>query len=356
LYAVLPVRAAELHVPAAWVGFLLSINRFARLFAGHALAVQIGRFGFKRTALTAAALAAFSTLLYGLAEGLVVWIMARLLWAFCFAVLRICAIHYALDAPQKGFGLGLSRSLQESGPLLALLIGPAILQHNSAAVAFYWLAALSGPALIFALFLPDETNTPRLGALSRQDKAMVGYHLSGILPSSFNFLVFISALLMEGLLVVLLGALCRGISFPGFDAAALAAFFLAFRRFSLILLSPLAGLVADRKGLEKTFLAALCAGVLSLLLVAQGFVLIGILGAFLSNSVSAALGPAGGLAASEERLSAIASNVAWRDLGAALGILAGGFFIVSEQLHLVFYFATFVLSAGIVLRLHFTKN
>jgi RNA polymerase sigma-70 factor, ECF subfamily len=92
LYAVLPTHASELHVSAAWVGFLLSINRFARLFVGHALAVQIGRFGFKHTVLAAAALAAFSTLLYGL-----VYCFGTIAFGFLFR--HFCAAGWHRPAP-----------------------------------------------------------------------------------------------------------------------------------------------------------------------------------------------------------------------------------------------------------------
>ena len=66
LYPTLPLRADQLGVPVIWIGVLLSINKFVRLGGNYAVALAIGRLGLKRIAILAVALAALSTILYGL--------------------------------------------------------------------------------------------------------------------------------------------------------------------------------------------------------------------------------------------------------------------------------------------------
>lgn len=112
LYAVLPTHAPELAVPIVWIGFILSINRFIRLFSNSWVAHLFSRYGFKRITILAALFSVISTFMYGLASSLIVWIIARVIWALCFSALRISSINYSLDAPKQGLGLGLSRGLQ----------------------------------------------------------------------------------------------------------------------------------------------------------------------------------------------------------------------------------------------------
>src|SRR5687767_14089107 len=66
LYPFLPQYAKEMYVPIAWVGFLLSINRFVRILINPFVILLFARYGFRQTTIVATAMAIITTLGYGL--------------------------------------------------------------------------------------------------------------------------------------------------------------------------------------------------------------------------------------------------------------------------------------------------
>src|SRR5690606_8983116 len=150
LYTALPAYATQMDVPVIWIGFLLSINRFVRLLANQAFAILFSLFGFKAITVIAAALAALSTLLYGLAPGIIWWIAARVIWGVCYSALRISSISYSLTNRNFGYSIGLNRGLQELGPIVALLVGPFLLENYGKEATFSAIALSSVPAVILA--------------------------------------------------------------------------------------------------------------------------------------------------------------------------------------------------------------
>src|SRR5688500_17807222 len=102
----------------------------------------------------AVAVAITSTLGYGIATGLLAWLLFRVMWGLAFSAMRIGTLGYALQHKRKGFALGISRSLQESGPMIALFIAPVLLNSLQSKTIFFVLALMSIPALYFVLSLP----------------------------------------------------------------------------------------------------------------------------------------------------------------------------------------------------------
>ena len=127
LYPFLPVNFESVGVPIMWVGLLLSINRFVRIVSNTIIVHAFARYGLRSIMILAVALAIPSTFGYGIATGLVAWLSLRVLWGLAFSAMRIGTLGYALQHNRKGFALGVSRSLQESGPMLALFIAPVLL-------------------------------------------------------------------------------------------------------------------------------------------------------------------------------------------------------------------------------------
>jgi MFS family permease len=337
LYASLPANAAALHVPVVWTGFLLSINRFVRLFFNQLFAVLFDRYGFKKITIAAASLSVLSTFFYGVASGIVIWIAARIIWAMSYAALRISSVSYSLNAPKQGFGLGVSRGLQETGPLIGLALGSVFMQWMHPQTVFLFLAIASLSSVILALYLP---------AL-KTEKNNSSFQFNFI-PSIFNLLVFISALIFEGMLVVLLGRLLSGNNVSVMELTVLCAAYLALRRIFIILISPLAGFISDKLGIEKVFLSSVLLSIVALLLIYFQFIQAGIIIAFAASSVTAALAPGAALSDKTNQLKEVAANVTWRDLGAAMGALTGGWLISIRSLDIVFLIATFVLLAAFI--------
>jgi MFS family permease len=129
LYPFLPINSNAIGVPVVWVGLLLSINRFARIFSNALMVRLLERFGLRAVMLTAVILAIISTFGYGIAAGLAAWLTFRVLWGLSFSAMRIGTLGYALQTQRPGFALGLSRGLQEVGPMASLFISPILLSY-----------------------------------------------------------------------------------------------------------------------------------------------------------------------------------------------------------------------------------
>lgn len=345
LYPVLPVNALQMGVPIAWVGFLLSINRFIRLVANQGFGWLFNTFGYKRITIFAAVLAALSTLCYGFASGLVLWIAARIIWGLCYSSLRISCISYSLEGKKHGFLLGLSRGLQETGPIIALILGPLLMKYFSIQTAFIIFSALSVSAIIISFYLPE---LPK-----REETFKFTYNP---IPSSFNSLVFISALVVEGMLIVLIGKLFITEQISVLELTAITSFYVGYRRLSNVFVSPFAGKIADRFGIERVFLIAIFLTVFSLFVITAGYVEIGLLLTFTFQSISSALAPGGAAADQENRLKAIAANTTWRDLGSASGAVLGGALLATEHLQLYLFSSSVILFAALLIHLILSKQ
>lgn len=343
LYPVLPLNAEHLGLPVLWVGFLLSVNRLIRLPTNQLFAWLFHRFGTKRITLVAAGAAVLSTFAYGVVTGLTGWIVARAMWGLAYASLRIACISYSLEGKNTGFLLGLNRGLQETGPILALILGPWLMNYLSLTLVFRIFAGISLGAVALAFFLPEL-----------RSQAQVYRFRFQALPNLFNTHVFLSALIVEGLLVVLIARLLDFDHFSLGELTAMTAFYLGYRRTCSIVVSPLAGSSADKLGLERVFLTALVLTVLAVFCIAFGAVQFGLVITFTAYSVSSALSPGGALTNSESRLQAIAANVTWRDLGSASGTLLGGYLLTVSEPQAFLVFCSGLLAVFLIL--HFIKS
>src|SRR5436190_512581 len=97
LYTVLPVQASSLGISRPTVGVLLSVNRWVRLFTNPLAARIYERWPAGTVVLVAIVLTAISTAMYALPALLWVFIAGRLLWGFCFSLLRLGSFLSALE-------------------------------------------------------------------------------------------------------------------------------------------------------------------------------------------------------------------------------------------------------------------
>jgi MFS transporter, DHA1 family, multidrug resistance protein len=325
LYAFLPVNFGEVGIPVMWIGLLLSINRFVRILSNIIVVQAFAKYGLRTMMIIAVVVAITSTLGYGLATGLTMWLLLRVMWGLAFSVMRIGTLGYALENERRGFALGVSRSLQEIGPMISLFLAPFLLQALQANRIFFALAILSLPALYFVLRLPVRNDkTPSLQA-------------SGILkwPSSFNAITLISAIVIDGIVIVVLGVLflhCRE-QISVATATTLAAFYLGYRRICLVTLSPAGGWIADRLGIGQVFNISLACVIMGLIVIATGWIGTGAVIVFTFYSINSAITPGSVSVANAHSLAAVAENATWRDIGAALGTLSAGFLISSAYLN-----------------------
>jgi MFS transporter, DHA1 family, multidrug resistance protein len=322
LYPFLPAGIAHIGMPVAWVGLILSINRFVRIFSNALMVVLFSRFGRKQVTIIAVVVAIFSTAGYSVAQGLLVWIFLRVLWGLSFSALRISTISYTTDHARKGFGLGISKSLQEIGPMLALIGAPFLIGILDPQLIFLFLAVCSLPAVYFAIRLP-ENHRPNAPTTLLKDLFRI--------PSAFNALTFGTSFVIDGIVIVSLGILFMeyGEGITALEATIMASFFLGYRRIASLVFAPIGGLLADKSGLNKVFVASSVLTIAGLILLTMGFTKAGAIVVFTFYSIQSALAPGNSFREREFSLQAVAENATWRDLGAALGTLCAGFLVSS---------------------------
>jgi DHA1 family multidrug resistance protein-like MFS transporter len=344
LYPFLPLHGKNLGMTVAWIGTLLSINRFARIFTNAIVARACGIYGFRLVTVVAVLLAIFSTAGYAFASGMGAWVLCRICWGLSYSVLRLSAIAYSLDHERQGFSLGLSKSIQEAGPMITLIAAPFLFQMD-VNIVFFTLAVASIPALYFASMLPPKFSVTTPFSLKRFLK----------FPSAFNLLTFFSAILIEGILVVTIGVLLLSYSdnISILEASILAAFYLGYRRVCLIIFSPFGGWIADRYGLERVFVVSFALFLSGLFLLTSGWIEAGAIIIFAFYSVLSALTPGAVSSTRELPVEAVSENATWRDVGAALGTLAGGLLLASQHVLISILSCTILLS---ILFLYYTAT
>jgi MFS transporter, DHA1 family, multidrug resistance protein len=333
LYPFLPVNHAAVGVPVVWIGILLSINRFVRILSNTWIVKLLAKYGLRMITISAVMLAILSTAGYTIASTVFLWLLLRVMWGLAFSALRLTTIGYSLQQSQQGFALGLTRGIQEAGPMVALFLTPLFLQHFSIMYTFLVLSALSLPALYFSWKLPKyDDKTP----------AITGSKFLQV-PSLINSITFTSAFLIDGVIVVVLGILFLYYieSISQLTATSLAALYLGYRRVCLVLLLPVGGWLADRLGIKSIFNVSLAIMISGLLVLAFGFVEIGAIITFSFYSIHTAITPGYVSWHQFHPLASVAENATWRDIGAAMGTLAGGLLLSSIYLYHVLIFAIF---------------
>jgi MFS transporter, DHA1 family, multidrug resistance protein len=335
LYPYLPVNGIQVGVPIVWVGLLLSVNRFVRIIANSVMTRLFALYGLRLVTIAAVVLAIISTAGYSVSVGLLTWVTFRILWGLSYSALRISTLGYSLDQPKPGLALGISKSLQELGPLSVLFLAPTIIQYVSVKATFPLLAVASLPALYFAIKLPVENDKP----------VLPNPRFTLRVPSAINTITFATAFLIDGVLIVSLGILFlryEGSIMP-LEATALAAGYLAYRRICLVGLSTLGGWIADNVGFEKVFIGSLFFIIFGLFIIASGWITTGTIMVFSFYGIFSAITPASASRAHQSPLHAVAENATWHDIGAAVGTLLGGFLLTSGHLLKILLIATFVL-------------
>jgi MFS family permease len=263
------------------------------------------------------------------------WIFFRILWGLSFSAMRIGTLGYALQHERHGLAFGVTRSLHEFGPMLSLFLAPLLVRTFEVEIIFFVLAGLSLPSLWFAWKLP------------KTDDRTQAVKAAGSLkfPSTFNSITLVSAILVEGVLIVVLGILFlefrEHISLV--TATTLAAFYLGYRRACLVVFSPAGGWAADKIGLDKVFNISIAFMIIGLFLIVLGWVATGSVIAFTFYSINSAISPGTASKNQGHALSAVAQNATWRDVGTAFGTLAGGFLLTSEHLTTVLLLSNVIL-------------
>ena len=335
LYPFLPQYADVMQIPVVWIGVLLSINRFVRIVFNAVVIKLFAGYGIRNMTIIASGMAILSTIGYGLGWGLLSLILFRLIWGMAYAILRMSTVAYAFEHEYIGLSLGLGKAVQETGPLLALWIGPLLLQYFSAADTFLVLALISVPSFLYAISLPDLKYVPAIAK-----RSILNF------PSLFNSITFGISFLVDGALVIMIGLFLAGNNalLTNLAITSMVAVFLVFRRACFIFLSPVCGIIAGKIGFIRAFSFSFAMIVIGLIFLLVGCVTVGLIIIFAFNSVASTMTPGVAIFNEKDKIKAVAKNATWQDIGAATGALSGGMFLSGSYHFEAFTIATFIIA------------
>ena len=151
IYIVLPVNAELFGVSLVWVGILLSANRIIRTFTYGWIAHLSEWIGLRNLCIFASCTAVLSTAGYGFLEGGWPLLAARVLWGLSYAGLLLVTLAYAAqDRAKTGTRVGVSRAVEQIGPLVARTAGTWLAGIVGAKDVFLYLAVGSALILLVA--------------------------------------------------------------------------------------------------------------------------------------------------------------------------------------------------------------
>ncbi len=334
LYTVLPVQASSLGISRPTVGVILSLNRWVRLGTNPLAARLYERFPAGALVLIAILLTAVSTAMYALPTMLLAFFAGRLLWGFCYSLLRLGSFLSALEdaSAHAGRRIGNTRAVWGLGYFGGAIFAPFAIEWWGWTTAILAAAALSlalglGPALIAAGWrrhvviveghVPASVWEPRFLALFAAATIQLALY-AGLLIAAGGFRV--DELFHDG--GPILGAIV--------PATFIAAAFALTQRAAQVAWTPIAGRWSDRSAtaafVVSTALSLASVAALALLrLDPIPFVVLG--GSAFVNGLTATIAVELAVARrsrESDRPRILAALHTWQDGGAAAGALAGG--------------------------------
>jgi predicted MFS family arabinose efflux permease len=329
------VSAASLGISRPMVGVILSLNRWVRLITNPIAARLYERFPAGALILVAIVLSALSTAMYALPAALAVFLVGRLLWGFCYSLLRLGSFLAALEdaASHAGRRIGNTRAVWGIGYFAGAVFAPFAIESIGWTGACVVAAALTlvagiGPAYVASnwrrrIRVPEEGHVPasvwepRLLALFVTATVQLGLY-AGILVAAGGFRV--DELFHDGAPIFALVV----------PATFVAAAFALTQRVAQVLWTPIAGRWSDRSSngafVISTLLSFMSVALLALLRPEP--ILFVVIGGFafvngLTTTIAVELAVSR-RSRDQDRPRILAALHTWQDGGAATGALLGG--------------------------------
>ncbi|MFT0477013.1 MFS transporter [Pseudomonas antarctica] len=313
LYLLLPMQSQAFGVTLAQAGVLLAANRLVRIFGYRHVLNFYARNGDRLTCMIAAGAATVCALGNSLLSGFAALLGLRLIWGLCFAALNLSTQVLATSEPAGAARrAGRSRAVIALGPMLALPLGGWLTLWAGPRPIFVILAGCCLAGLWVARGLPTASHD--LHSTGRRFKW----------PDSVSTWSFIEGVALDGLFIF--GLSIQAQKMLGADAVLIAGGLMALRYASEMLLSPLGGRAAQRFGATSMLLVFSFLSALALTAFGNYWVIVGAAAVLVLRALQLPLVTT--LVAERNpgsmRVSALASNAVWRDVGAGLGPLLAG--------------------------------
>ncbi|MFL1545793.1 MFS transporter [Pseudomonas sp. O39] len=313
LYLLLPMESQAFGITLAQAGVLLAANRLVRIFGYRHVLNFYARNGDRLTCMIAAGAATVCALGNSMLSGFAALLGLRLIWGLCFAALNLSTQVLATSEPAGAARrAGRSRAVIALGPMLALPLGG-------------WLTLWAGPRPIFLIL----AGCCLVGVWAARGLPTSGHDLHSTgrrfkWPDSVATWSFIEGVALDGLFIF--GLSIQAQKMLGGDAVLVAGGLMALRYASEMLLSPLGGRAAQRFGATSMLLLFSFLSALALTAFGSYWVIVGAAAVLVLRALQLPLVTT--LVAERNpgsmRVSALASNAVWRDVGAGLGPLMAG--------------------------------
>ena len=313
LYLLLPMESQAFGITLAQAGVLLAANRLVRIFGYRHVLNFYARNGDRLTCMIAAGAATVCALGNSMLSGFAALLGLRLIWGLCFAALTLSTQVLATSEPAGAARrAGRSRAVIALGPMLALPLGG-------------WLTLWAGPRPIFLIL----AGCCLAGVWVARGLPTAGHDLHSTgrrfkWPDSVAVWSFIEGVALDGLFIF--GLSIQAQKILGGDAVLIAGGLMALRYASEMLLSPLGGRAAQRFGATSMLLLFSFLSALALTAFGSYWVIVGAAAVLVLRALQLPLVTT--LVAERNpgsmRVSALASNAVWRDVGAGLGPLMAG--------------------------------
>jgi MFS family permease len=371
LYAVLPTQVETLGLTAAAVGLVLSMNRLIRLVSNPLAARLMARYSHSRLFLGALILAAITSLAWAFPLPILVLLIARALWGFCWSILRLTGYLSALSVTpdRRATAFGLFRSIFRVGSLIAAVAAGLLVERLGFRILMAIVAAVSALGVPFFLWANPLKGTTQanlsVGRRPRMEKSSWSEWLVGFLGSRNNLWINIGSLLqrlLSTLLATTMGYYLQH-AFAGdlvlIGAATLSGLLNAWLWACNITLSPLYGVAMDRWGRRRSLLVLTVLHVTALTTVGLGFSLISTIVAIMMGlaadiGMEVLLDTLAGDGASDTGDSgrALAGYSNWVDVGAALGPIIGYSIGVSLGLPVLYWIGACLTAVWVAMAYH----
>ena len=341
LYLLLPIYFETFLLTLVWVGILLSANRFLRILLNPLVIKVYSVLGVRNSALLAVLFACVGCTLFLYPVSPWLLLVARLLWGFAYALLRLACLYCATKEPAHSLkNMGWYAAIQEIGPLLVLLAAPWINHWYSTGSIIFISLVLCVCAFIPAFLLHKEAEEQ----VVTKKKWLPQIHYQHVLT-------FMFCLLFDAIWVVIIAPLLIRSGMAQEQALFVSALLLVLKRgFNLVL-----GLIVVKyhkfqhaqRLLNRSLWLMLVASVL-LIQAQQILILLGSILGILGHGLFMILMPKVLVDANSdivERKSSLNDFTIWRDVAAASGALLAGFLLQANSVN------GFILSCTVLMSL-----
>ncbi|MCE0828846.1 MFS transporter [Buttiauxella ferragutiae] len=313
LYIILPMFHDFFSVSLAEAGILLAANRIIRIF-GYSYVVRLyNRFGDRLICQLSSIGTLCCCLGYIFLKGFALLLIIRILWGLSFAGLNLSTQATATsDRHLRSKIAGSSRSIISSGQMVLLPLCSIIIWSYGIKLAYLVLAIIS----LISFGLSFFVRTTKYQGFAKNKKFSI--------PSTISVWSFTEGVVIDGLFIFSLAAV---FSYADNTHAVISACLIMASRYAFeVFFSPLGGHLAHRFGARNMLIGFSVVTCLFLILYGFEWIYIAPVAILILRAIQLPLVPVvvADSISDEHRITELASNAIWRDIGAGLGPLIAG--------------------------------